>query len=260
MKKYTTKEFAADIRNKYPGSYDDLTDSQLVELWLKKFPQDKDKITENISTDKSQPQKWLTTRNILLAVLILGSIIARVAIWNIGKNESKTNEEFLLSVPPESYVIYDGDTTELNYGYIDKSLSKLCLYENEVKNDNPLYAYQENNGMLIELCHWSFSGGPLKPDQMISLSELPSGEYRFQQYDGSDNWSPFTITDFLFYNDRLRDEFFDKTVDPFKNDVISGTLSIVKEDEDYYTINWEYTTKSGKLNKGHFLGQLIKYN
>jgi hypothetical protein len=47
MKQYKKSEFAQEVRNKYPGSYDDLSDAKLIELWLKKFPHDKDKITED---------------------------------------------------------------------------------------------------------------------------------------------------------------------------------------------------------------------
>lgn len=42
--KYTVKEFAKEIRNLYPSDYDDLTDENLVELWIKKFPNDREKI------------------------------------------------------------------------------------------------------------------------------------------------------------------------------------------------------------------------
>jgi hypothetical protein len=44
MKKYKLKDFANEIRTKHPGSYDDLSDDKLVELWLKKNPEDRDKI------------------------------------------------------------------------------------------------------------------------------------------------------------------------------------------------------------------------
>jgi hypothetical protein len=44
MKQYTKSEFANEIRQKYPNSYDDLSDQNLVELWVKKHPDDKDKI------------------------------------------------------------------------------------------------------------------------------------------------------------------------------------------------------------------------
>jgi hypothetical protein len=42
--KYSIKEFAHEIRKIHPGHYDDLSDSKLVGLWLKKFPADVDKV------------------------------------------------------------------------------------------------------------------------------------------------------------------------------------------------------------------------
>jgi hypothetical protein len=42
--KYSIKQFANEIRQKNPNSYDDLSDQKLVELWVKKHPDDKDKI------------------------------------------------------------------------------------------------------------------------------------------------------------------------------------------------------------------------
>ncbi len=42
--KYTVSEFAKEIRNLYPSDYDDLSNDKLVELWLKKYPNDIDKI------------------------------------------------------------------------------------------------------------------------------------------------------------------------------------------------------------------------
>lgn len=45
--KYTVTEFAVQIRSLYPGDYDDLTDTALVTLWIKKHPDDIDKIQLN---------------------------------------------------------------------------------------------------------------------------------------------------------------------------------------------------------------------
>ena len=44
MKKYSVSEFAKEIRIKYPEAYDDLSDEKLIEFWVKKFPNDKNKI------------------------------------------------------------------------------------------------------------------------------------------------------------------------------------------------------------------------
>jgi hypothetical protein len=42
--KYTKSEFAQEIRRLYPNDYNDLSDKDLVSLWLNKFPNDKGKI------------------------------------------------------------------------------------------------------------------------------------------------------------------------------------------------------------------------
>jgi hypothetical protein len=47
MKKFSKSEFAKIIRNKCPGSYDDLSDDKLIELWLKKYPGDKSKVNSS---------------------------------------------------------------------------------------------------------------------------------------------------------------------------------------------------------------------
>ena len=45
--KYSIEEFAEEIRKLFPGDYGDLKDNDLVELWLKKYPQDAAKIALN---------------------------------------------------------------------------------------------------------------------------------------------------------------------------------------------------------------------
>lgn len=56
--KYSIHEFASEIRKLYPGDYDDLSDNKLVELWLKKYPKDIEKINlvedTHYNTIKSQ--------------------------------------------------------------------------------------------------------------------------------------------------------------------------------------------------------------
>ncbi len=42
--KHSISSFANEIRNNYPGEYDDLNDEVLVSLWLKKYPEDKGKL------------------------------------------------------------------------------------------------------------------------------------------------------------------------------------------------------------------------
>ena len=60
MKQYTIPEFAKKIRTQYPGSYDDISDKKLIELWLKKYPKDKEHvIEESNSGDGSFSYKWI---------------------------------------------------------------------------------------------------------------------------------------------------------------------------------------------------------
>ncbi len=42
--KYTIREFAQEIRNLYFGDYDDMSDQELVNKWLTKYPGDKEKV------------------------------------------------------------------------------------------------------------------------------------------------------------------------------------------------------------------------
>jgi len=71
MKKYTTSEFATYLRTKYPGSYDDLSDDELVRLWLKKYPKQMDKIMESDSTNKNEG----TNLSFWVGVIIIGVIV-----------------------------------------------------------------------------------------------------------------------------------------------------------------------------------------
>ena len=47
MSKFTVKQFAEKIRDKHPYSYDDLSDNELVRLWLEKYPNDRKHILSN---------------------------------------------------------------------------------------------------------------------------------------------------------------------------------------------------------------------
>lgn len=69
--KYTVKEFAREIRKIYPRDYDDLTDEKLVELWLKKYPNDKEKVDLDQIVQSIIPQKRKSyTKYILIAIIL----------------------------------------------------------------------------------------------------------------------------------------------------------------------------------------------
>jgi hypothetical protein len=50
--KHSISSFAKEIRTLYPGDYDDLSDETLVNLWLKKYPDDINKIDSRYHTNK----------------------------------------------------------------------------------------------------------------------------------------------------------------------------------------------------------------
>jgi hypothetical protein len=75
--KYSVTEFAQEIRKLYPGDYDDLSDNKLVELWLKKYPNDVEKINLYKNEKESPiiyPKSKLGGR-IFKTVMVLGVVI-----------------------------------------------------------------------------------------------------------------------------------------------------------------------------------------
>ena len=68
--KYSIEEFAAQIRDLYPGDYDDLSDNKLVSLWLKKYPNDIKKVDLN-NKKESQSFSFIW---IIACVIIGGGI------------------------------------------------------------------------------------------------------------------------------------------------------------------------------------------
>ena len=42
--KYSIHEFAQEVRNRFPGEYYEQSDNDLINIWLKKYPKDEEKI------------------------------------------------------------------------------------------------------------------------------------------------------------------------------------------------------------------------
>ena len=94
--KYTIYEFAQEIRKKFPGDYDDLTDNKLVELWLRKYPNDSSKIdigtsiNNNISSQQTiapKESKDTDSNNYFvnfIIIVISFTLIALVSFWTLG--------------------------------------------------------------------------------------------------------------------------------------------------------------------------------
>lgn len=78
--KYTIREFAQEIRNNYPNDYDDLSDKELVNLWLKKYPKDKNKVNLNsheeskISLKPNGSKSVFSFKNIFKLIFWIGFI------------------------------------------------------------------------------------------------------------------------------------------------------------------------------------------
>ena len=67
MEVYSIDQFAKKIRKKYPTSYNDLSDEELVQLWIKKYPKDKEFI--NFSSGKEKKNKgflWFVVYGLII--------------------------------------------------------------------------------------------------------------------------------------------------------------------------------------------------
>lgn len=81
--KYSIKEFAKEIRKSYPKSYNDLSDDELVRLWIKKNPKDRKKIdfSSNSESKGCLNMVWNIVKSVLLFAFF--SVIV-VFLINVG--------------------------------------------------------------------------------------------------------------------------------------------------------------------------------
>jgi len=106
--KYSIKEFANQIRNLYPNDYNDLTDDKLVELWLKKYPNDITKInliqTETVRyISKEEPIYSSSSNNSYIKYIII-AIICFIAF-----KTNPTSQDFI-DAGVEQYSKKSGNT------------------------------------------------------------------------------------------------------------------------------------------------------
>lgn len=142
--KYTINEFAQEIRKLYPGDYDDLSNDELVKLWLKKFPQDKEKIDYTIKREKvyeredkefnnyNTPKKQNNGFKIFKRVLVASILIAIVGIGivyflnsgTIDENFSdSTYKEAISNNPFDEITINESISNKVDNSDFIKSLS-----------------------------------------------------------------------------------------------------------------------------------------
>ena len=125
--KYTVDEFTKKIRKLYPGDYDDLSDSKLIELWLKKYPNDINKVDLNQSKVPVKRKNY--TGYVLIIILLVLAIITKpdsekhkYAIVNellvptVKRMISKVGINDLSSLPPMGIDL----TTEALKKYLDE--------------------------------------------------------------------------------------------------------------------------------------------
>jgi len=88
--KYTVEEFANEIRELYPGNYDDLSDKKLVELWLKKYPNDVNKV----DTATKRNTKELSDNNLYISNSIADKLPSMVRN-ELSKMSAQKQDEFI---------------------------------------------------------------------------------------------------------------------------------------------------------------------
>ncbi|MGO4817080.1 hypothetical protein [Flavobacterium sp. W22_SRS_FP1] len=109
MKKYSVSEFAQYIRDKNSGAYKDLSDAKLVDLWLKKFPEDKNKITNH---SKLKKYKYL--------IFFASIFLLTIGYLTYPNNKYPENESELKSLLCDKYWKITG--AKVNEIYIDNEL------------------------------------------------------------------------------------------------------------------------------------------
>jgi hypothetical protein len=155
--KYTVIEFAAKIRRLYPGDYVDLPDDRLVELWLRKHPNDRGKvdfpgkprIKSELPLEKSQ-KTIVYYRSNWVRQLLFGLALLFLLFLSYMKNptsddfikelELRYQEKFKTELKQEGLMagilglFSSGLDLYLNSNYKRSDLLFLSIYHREVAN------------------------------------------------------------------------------------------------------------------------------
>jgi hypothetical protein len=201
--KYTINEFASQIRNLYPNDYNDLTDEKLVELWLKKYPEDIEKIDFNIR----KPQK--KSKNIIeyliegIFAFVVGGILVTGAMYindpenvmnkinSLGFNTTtnSSNNQPLF----ETTIFNESKTNLKEYNTVDEvdSLRRYGLSKTDINIIKNIYydtdPDPENKvgltcGPLEKNCKWcnvgyTVEGEYISYKSLIDFYISPAGQY-----------------------------------------------------------------------------------
>jgi hypothetical protein len=241
MKKYNLKEFANEIRTKHPSSYDDLTDEKLVELWLKKFPEDLIKV----QTTNSKTFNTILNKNVLLG----GLLVVLLVILSLYLTRTKTSESKIVN-----FLAYDSDTIWLKNAYFeDDYFEDIYFSDSKLTQAN---AY-DNAKFYIELCHRESKNEVLSNNSGFKPKELPVGKYEFRKEVGNSNWKPYSILSSgnLLCIVNCPDVFNCPEAD--KYDIVSGSkLNVTKTDENIYILEWQLNLANGKSVTGNYHGAI----
>ena len=117
--KYTVEEFAKEIRKLYPGDYDDLSDKKLVELWLKKYPNDINKIDSGVKSKIEQrPDNKLYISHSIADKL--PSMVKNELSKMTAQKQSEFIEEYKRKAKSVGFAYLCYFVFGLHYGYLRK--------------------------------------------------------------------------------------------------------------------------------------------
>ena len=113
MKRYTISEFAAKIRRKNRGSYDDLSDKRLVELYLKKYPEEKNKIIQ-AHTDSMENPTIDDVKEIANDVGLTFIIWFGVILIVLGATGLFISSTYIIELQATTIETYVGDDSDIS--------------------------------------------------------------------------------------------------------------------------------------------------
>lgn len=148
MTKKNTSEFAFEIRSKYPNTYNDIEDEELVKLWLKKFPTDKSKVI--VSEQQVTTPILNLSDNVLYIPNSISDNLPAMVRNELKKLNSSKQEEFLEEYKRRRKSIFLGYLCWLIFGW--------------------QYAYIRKWG--VQILYW-FTGGGFLIWAFIDLFRIP---------------------------------------------------------------------------------------
>jgi hypothetical protein len=120
MRKCNITEFANKIRKKYPNSYNDLSDNELVKLWVKKYPDDGGYIINENTNSLSLKWPLIIILGVILFLTNPSLSKHKVAVANEGMGilkETKLDGIFELFGGGEEFTenLFKSSTKRQNY-------------------------------------------------------------------------------------------------------------------------------------------------